>query len=224
MAAAGRAALFRRRIDVARNEARGEAEAAHGFDHQHGEVAAASAAERQGLQGRLRLAVQAGAIGELAVDRVGHVAQQGAQAGLAHRTHESARPGFDLAARIGMLPLHRLRQVRQVVGAVVHGQGRPVAVVAVQAAESRLRRMLQPDLAVEADDVGAALEARDADAVAEHVMDRAHHRRVRRNRQVRRQQPLVIALQRPQHHAMLAERHRVAVAVGSQVSDGDDGH
>ena len=42
--------------------------------------------------------------------------------------------------------------------------------------------------------------------------------------QARVDQPLVVAVARPEHHAVVAERDRPAIAVGGDVADGQDGH
>ena len=72
--------------------------------------------------------------------------------------------------------------------------------------------------------VGALAELGDGDAVAEHVEHPAQLGRLGRDGKARLQQLLVEAVARPQHHAVLAEGHRLPVAVGRDVADAEDGH
>ena len=79
--------------------------------------------------------------------------------------------------------------------------------------------MIESDRAVEAQHVVPPLEARQRDAVAEHVVQPAQRDRLRLDDQPRLDQPLIVAVARPEHHAMLAERDRLAVAIGRDVTD-----
>ena len=67
-------------------------------------------------------------------------------------------------------------------------------------------------------------EPRDRDAIAEHVVHPAQSTGSGVIDEPRFDQPLVIAVARAQHHAVLAERHRLLVAVGRDVADGEKLH
>src|SRR5258705_6415977 len=67
-------------------------------------------------------------------------------------------------------------------------------------------------------------KARDADAVTKHIMDIANIDWLGRNGERTIQNMLVEALARPEHHAMLAERHRLGVAIASQMANGQNIH
>ena len=84
--------------------------------------------------------------------------------------------------------------------------------------------MLEADAVLEAQLGGLARETGDRDAIAERVVNPAKPRRLRHDADVRLQQVLVVTLVRPEHHAVLAERHRLAVAIGRDVADGQDRH
>ncbi len=218
---AGQAAeLARRRIDVAGHELGGEAQAAHRLQHQHREVAAGAAPMGQRFRRRLRRSVQPRGVAEVAVDRLGHLRQQHLQAGAAFPAHEGAGPAFDQAARVGMRPLHGPRQVGHVLGAV--GEGRAAQVrfqLAVHAGEGLDRRVLQRHAALEAKLGGAAREPGDAHAVAEHVVRLAKVAGIGRDRHRRRNDPLVVAFEGPEHHPVFAKPYRLAVTVSRQVTD-----
>ena len=68
------------------------------------------------------------------------------------------------------------------------------------------------------------LEPRQRDAIAERVVDPVEMGRLGRDAKPRVDQPLVIAVARPEHHAVLAERDRPAVAVGGDVANRENGH
>src|SRR6266567_1025434 len=67
-------------------------------------------------------------------------------------------------------------------------------------------------------------KARNTDAVAKHIMDIANIDWLGRNGERTIQNMLVEALARPEHHTMLAERHRLGVAIASQMANGQNIH
>ena len=159
------------------------------------------------------------------MDRSRHLRQQRQHGGSAVPAKELARPAVDAARRIGVAALDRAQKVGHVVAAVGEGEGRPRRrdrLVGV--GHERRRVVLQHDLALETEHVGAAVEPGDADAVAEDVVHIAQHHRLRRDHELRRQHPLIVALLRPHHHAMLADRDRLAVAIGGDVTDLENRH
>src|SRR6185503_7849724 len=67
-------------------------------------------------------------------------------------------------------------------------------------------------------------EIHDRHAVAEHVVHPAHALWLGRHIEIAVEQVLVVAVARPHHEPMFAERDRLAVGVGRRVADGQDGH
>src|SRR5690348_15861590 len=84
--------------------------------------------------------------------------------------------------------------------------------------------MIEPDDALETQLLRPPREPRKCDAVAEHVMKPSDIHRFGGNGQLTVEQPLIMAVARPQHHAMFAECDRLLVAVGRDVADGQDRH
>jgi hypothetical protein len=84
--------------------------------------------------------------------------------------------------------------------------------------------MRHADVAVEDQRRGAAGEARHSDAVAERVVAEAQDHRLRSNGQRRGEEVLIVPLARQEHHAVLAEGDRLAVAVGGDVMDAVNRH
>jgi hypothetical protein len=72
--------------------------------------------------------------------------------------------------------------------------------------------------------VGALVEGRDRDAVAEHVVDRAQRHRLRLDRKVALEHAKIMAVARAQHDAVFAERHRTGVAVYGLVMNRQSRH
>src|SRR5829696_5210132 len=72
--------------------------------------------------------------------------------------------------------------------------------------------------------VGALVEGRDRHGVAEHVVDPAQLHRLRFDIETAGAYPQIMARQRPQHDAMLAERDRAGVAINGLVVDGQERH
>jgi hypothetical protein len=66
-------------------------------------------------------------------------------------------------------------------------------------------------------------EGRDGDRVAEDVVQPADAG-VGPDLEPRLKQPEVVAVPRPEHEPVVAERDRLDVAVGGRVANGDDGH
>ena len=161
-------------------------------------------------------------IGEAFLDGAGERHQELSGRRRAPRQQELAHPAVDLAGRVGISARDRRHQVGHLLGIVDEGIGlRPrlgaeirhvvgVMVDANRALEPQFRR--------------PRLEPRQRDAVAERVVDPVDVRRLRRDAQARVDQPLVVAVARAEHHAMVAERDRPAIAVGGDVTDREDGH
>src|SRR5215469_5790442 len=84
--------------------------------------------------------------------------------------------------------------------------------------------MFEPDDALETQPRCPSGESRNRDAVAEDVVHSPDVGRFWRDHQLRVKQPLVVAVPRPQHHAVLAEEDRLLVAVGRDVPNSKDWH
>ncbi len=70
------------------------------------------------------------------------------------------------------------------------------------------RLVVDDDVGIEGQGVGVRVESGDRDAVAEHVMDPAQRSRLRRDLELGKEQPQVMAVARAHHDAVLAERDR----------------
>ena len=80
--------------------------------------------------------------------------------------------------------------------------------------------MLDLDQALEAQLGGGLAEGDQRDRVREHVVDPAHLAR-RAEDQLRIQHPQIVAVARPEHRAVLVERHRPPVAIDRGVADAE---
>src|SRR5215211_2480120 len=84
--------------------------------------------------------------------------------------------------------------------------------------QERSKASAQADLAFEAQLAAPPREARCRNAVSEHVMHPTEVSRVRRDGELGLDQPLVVAVARAKHHAMLAKGDRLPVAVGCDMT------
>src|SRR5258708_3497505 len=84
--------------------------------------------------------------------------------------------------------------------------------------------MVQGDRADEAELARPPREASDGHAIAEDVVNPAQIGGLGRDLDLRLQQLLVIAVARPEHDPMLAQRHGLSIAVDGRMSHGDQGH
>ena len=96
-----------RHIDIAGNEAGGEAERAGRLHHQRRKIAAGAAPRRQRLQGALRSPLRAPLIGEALLDRVGQGHQQLGGLGRMALIDEPPDPALEVAGGVGIMPLDR---------------------------------------------------------------------------------------------------------------------
>src|SRR5216684_1411655 len=215
-------AIALRDVEIARNEAPGETQRTHRLHHQDGEVAAGATAELQRQQRVLHSFLMARDIGEALPYGVGDGGQQLMGVGWPVPAQELARPAVELVIGVEVLPLDAADEVGHLLGAVGERIG---AGVLVDAKSGRIdRRMVETNGADEAQLLGAATEARDGDAIAEDVVYPAQIRRLRRDSDRRLDQPLIIAVARPEHDPVLAQGDRPLVAVGGDVVDVEDWH
>ncbi len=196
-----------------------EAQRSRRLHHQHRKVPAGAGAKRQGLQRALGRSVKALAIGELGVDGAGHLGQQRQDQGRPVPFQEPSHPAVDDPIGVGKAALHRAHQIRHV-GRVVgerQAQGRGVDRF-LALGRQRMGGVVQQHAAVEDQFGGLAIETGDGYAVAEYVVHMPHTG-VGTDRELGEDDVLIVAFARPHHQTMLAEGHRLAVAVGSPVRD-----
>ena len=116
-------------------------------------------------------------------------------------------------------------QVRQVVGAISKRHAAGVDLhLAIDVGESRQGRVIKGHAALKDKFPACAAEPGDADTVAKHVVNRSKVSGLWRDGELAGDNPLIIALAWPDHHAMFAERHRIAIAVACEMTNGEDGH
>src|SRR5208337_4735087 len=78
-------------------------------------------------------------------------------------------------------------------------------------------QVLQRNGAVEAKLAGGAIECGDGYRVIEYIMQPAETGRSGRDLQVRLEEPQIVTFARPEHHSMLAQAHRLGVAINSDM-------
>src|SRR5882672_10302393 len=84
--------------------------------------------------------------------------------------------------------------------------------------------MFKPHHALEGQLLRHRDKAGNADAITEHIMDGANIDGLGGDGERKIQNVLVETLARPKHHAMLAERHRLGVAIAGQMANGQNIH
>ena len=153
---------------------------------------------------------------------MGHRGEQIGGVGPAVMAQELSRPAVDLALWIEILPFDHAQQIRHLVGTV--GERIPLGIFLDRKIERVGRRVVEANETLEAQLRCPAGKAGNRHAIAEHVVHPADIGRFRRDREAGVEQLLVIAVARPQHHAVLTEGNRLLVAVGGDVPNGDDAH
>src|SRR6516162_8154697 len=131
-------------------------------------------------------------------------------------------PAVDLAFRIEVLPLDRAQQIRHFVGAV--SKRVSLRILLDLEVEGISRRVVEANDTLDAQLLRSAGESGDRNTITEDVVHPADISRFRGNDELGIEQFLVVAVARPQHHAVLAERDRLLVAVDGDVANGDDLH
>ena len=130
---------------------------------------------------------------------------------------EAARPAVDDAVGVVMLALDRADQVghvlRRISERIAPGVGLERDVV------DRRRVVVEPRMGGDPQVRRGALEAGDGDGIAEHVVEPTQLGRSGVDVDPRVEQLLIIALARPDHQPVLAERHRLAIGVGRDMRD-----
>jgi len=209
-------------IEIAGYEMRGEPEGAHSFHHQHGEIAAAAAAQPQGPDRVLDTAFLTFDICQVLPDRIGHRCKQFRRIGAAIMAQELPRPLVDFVLGIEILPFHGPQQIGHFVGAV--GERVSSRIFLDLKVEDFGRGLLETNHALEAQLLSSPAEPGNRDAVAEHVVDPSDIHGFRRDHQLSLEQFLVVIVARPQHQPVLAECNGLLVAISGEVLNGKDGH
>ena len=208
--------------EIAGHEARGDAEPPQRLDHEQRIVAAAAGSGLQRIERMLGALLVALAVGEGLADAVRHAAQDVEGRCRPLGVEKFPRPCRQLAVGIAILRRDELQQVGQFlvvveerieIGGIVRGQRELVR-----------RIVLDRNGRGERQRLGALVEGRDRDAVAEHVVDPAQPHRLRLDLEVAGQHAQIMAVARAQHDAVLAERDRVRVAIFGLVVDRQERH
>jgi len=203
-------------IEIAGDEAGGEAEGAGGLHHEQGEVAAGSRAGFQRLRGRLGAFLRAGGIGEALVDGLGDRLQQGQGALLAGG--EAAGPGIDEAGRVRQLALGEAGEVRRLLRRV--GEGVVFRCRIERGARQGGAGGVVGELQLRGDREAVGAQGlrpgQVADGVAEDVMRPACGLRRRVDREGGCVQAQVVAVLRADHQAVRAEGDREVTALIDQ--------
>ena len=207
---------------IAGDETRGDAEPAQRLDHEQRIVAAGAGAGLQRIERMLGALLVPLAVGEGLADAMRHAAQdvEGRRRPLG--VEKFSRPGRQLAIGIAILRRHELLQVGKFF--VVVEERIEIGGIIRRERELLLRIVLDRHGRGERQGVGALVEGRDRDAVAEHVVDPAQPHRLRRDIEAAGQHPQIMAVARAQHDPVLAERHRTVVAINGLVVDGQERH
>src|SRR6185437_4603407 len=108
-------------IEIAGDEARGDAEAPQRLDHQERIVAAGAGSRLQRVERMLRAALMALAIGEEIADAMGHAAQDLERRRRRLRVEEAARPRRQLTAGIAIVRSHELAEIGEFLAVVEEG-------------------------------------------------------------------------------------------------------
>jgi hypothetical protein len=133
-----------------------------------------------------------------------------------------AGPAVDQVVRVGVVPFLGPAEVHRVLGRIAEREARRVRLELDRL--QRRGKVLGAETGLEHQLRARLREADQRDRIAEHVVQPAHRARRRLDRQRGVDQPQVVAVARPGHQAVLAELHRVAIAVGGPVPDVEDGH
>ena len=207
---------------IARHKARGDAEPPQRLDHEQRVVAAGAGSDLQRVERMLGAVLVPLAIGERVADAVGHAAQDVEGRGRTLVVEKIQRPCRQLAVGIAILRRDELNEVGKLL--VVVEKWIEIGGIIRRQREFLGRIVLDRRRADERQGVGALVEGRDRDAVAEHIMDPAQRHRPRLDLEIARQHAQIVAVARAQHDAMLAERDRVRIAIFGLVMNRQERH
>ena len=206
--------------DVAAHETCRDADRTNGFHHEHCEVAAAAAAAPKRLARTLHTLLGPAQILEVFVDATRHRVQQRHRRG-SGRLQELRRPCIEIAARI------LTRQGLDEIGLVVIGIAKRIALRAdlELVVRQRCLDVLDRDRAVEPKlRRHRFVEGDDGHRVVEDVVNPANARRVRQDIQLRAEEPEIVALTWPKHHAMFAKSHWLRISIAGDVPHCENTH
>ena len=160
-------------------------------------------------------------VGEPFLDRVGQRHQQMAGQRRRARRHELAHPAIEVAGGIAVEALHRPRDVGQFLRRV--GKGKELRPRVDLAAGLVVDDALDREPVFDRQRRPSAGKRRDGDAIIERVVKPTEPPRLRVDVELRRQQPLIVAVARTHHHPVVAKLDRPRVAVDGQMADVQNG-
>ena len=210
-----------RHVEVAGHEPGGQPKGAHRLHHQHRVIPAGAGFQAQGGARVLDAGLVPRLVGEAVADRLGHPDQHVDGLGAAVLVQELVCPAINHMPGIGQLPLHGPQQVRHLLRVIAERE--LPGIVGDHRGHGRCLDVLHLQHAVEHQRVVTLAEPRPGDRVAEHVHRPMQRCRRRVDGQHVRHQALVMAVARPEHHAVFPEGERVSVSVGRDVSNGQQG-
>ena len=199
----------------------GDAEAAHRLHHQQRVVAAGARPQVEGFDGGLHAHGFTRQIGKVVLDAFGHADQQAQGVRRAARRHESQRPEIDGAERIRIVPCDGRGEVGQFGVEIVEGQALGIGLYLERGRVVGIA--FDDDLALKTQLGAHFAEFRDGDRITERIVYPAERGR-RHDAEFGGNQPQIVAVARPHHQPVLAERHRLRVGVGGSVIDPQAGH
>ena len=136
------------------------------------------------------------------------------------RCQEALDPGTDVVGRI--LARESVDEVGPFVIRIVKRESVRPALESIVG--KRCLRLFEGDRALETKLGSRAVERCDGHRVVEDVVKPPKAGRPRRDVQPRADEPEIVALPRPEHHAMLAEAHRFRISVDRDVTHGQKPH
>jgi hypothetical protein len=202
-------------VDVARDEARRDAQAARGFHHQQRVVAAAAAAERQRLQRRLRAFLVARLVFQALADVRVHAREHLARAVGLVGVQELVGPADQRA--LAVVVVVRAQVVLQV-QALLHrvGEGQELGGRVERELVLLRRHVLDGERAHDAQLGRLAHGLHQRHGVGVRVLDQPGEG-LRAHLQVGGEHAQVVAVARTEHHAVQAEGDRLVVAIDGGV-------
>ena len=159
-------------------------------------------------------------IHELFLDATRHRVEQGHRGCRSGRRQEARRPRTEVVGRI--LARQRADEIGPFVIRIAKGIGvRPDLECIVG---QRRLYVLEGDRAVETKLGRRFVKGCDGHRIVEDVVKPPKVRRARQDIQLRADEPEIVTLARPKHHAMLAKSHRFRISVGRDVPHGQKAH
>ena len=199
-------------VKVSADKARGQPQRAHRLHHKERVVAATAGAQMERLHGTLHALGVTRCVGKtVALNEPGHRFQHRDRLGRPFWIEEASGPGVNLMVGVRIMAFGGARQIRRFSGRITERVSGGVFLdrtVGLGALE-----MLDLNLAFDLQSGRRLAEGRYRDRVFEHVVQPPDRGWLRRDRKPGREYSQVVAVARPQHHAMLAKHDRPGVAI-----------